>query len=209
MVDAIAFGGGYAFACAVQPGPLQAYLLSQVAARGWRRTLPAALAPLISDGPIALLALIVLGRLPVTAQHGLRIAGGALLFYLAWDAFRHWRTDHRAAGDEEGRTPRTLLQAALVNILNPNPYIGWALVLGPAVLGAWNRAPAHGVALVAAFYVTMVVTLAVLILALGGARLLGIRGQRTLLLLSALILAGLGVYQLVVGLPPLIAASIR
>jgi len=79
MLENLVLGGGFAFAAAVQPGPLQAYLLSQVAARGWRRTLPAALAPLLSDGPIALLVLLVLGRLSVGAQQALRAAGGVLL----------------------------------------------------------------------------------------------------------------------------------
>ena len=56
--------GGFAFAAALQPGPLQAYLLASVAQRGWKRTLPAALSPLLSDGPIILVVLLVLTRLP-------------------------------------------------------------------------------------------------------------------------------------------------
>ena len=39
----------------------------------------AALAPLLSDGPIAALALLVLGRLSLGVQSALRLAGGALL----------------------------------------------------------------------------------------------------------------------------------
>lgn len=91
MLKYIAIGGGLAFAAAVQPGPLQAYLLSRVTAVGWRRTLPASLAPLLSDGPIALVALLVVGRLSPGTQAVLRTAGGVLLLYLAQRAFRHWR----------------------------------------------------------------------------------------------------------------------
>ena len=57
-------GLGYGFAAAVQPGPFQTYVMSQALERGWRRALPAALAPLISDGPIIALTLLVLTRLP-------------------------------------------------------------------------------------------------------------------------------------------------
>ena len=51
----IAQGLVYGFAAAAQPGPLQTYIISQAVARGWKRALPTALAPLISDGPIILL----------------------------------------------------------------------------------------------------------------------------------------------------------
>ena len=44
MFELMLIGGGFAFAAAVQPGPLQAFLLARVAADGWKRTLPAALA---------------------------------------------------------------------------------------------------------------------------------------------------------------------
>jgi threonine/homoserine/homoserine lactone efflux protein len=201
MLENLALGGGFAFAAVVQPGPLQAYLLSQVAARGWRRTLPAALAPLLSDGPIALLVLLVLGQLSVGAQQLLRAAGGVLLLYLAWSAYRQWRRPSPAANDASG-TPRTVAQAVLVNLLNPNPYLGWALVLGPNAVAAWHRSPADAVALVAAFYGVLVAGLAVFIVAAGSARFLGPAGQRLLLLLSALALAALGVYQLAVSVWP-------
>ncbi|MBK7455571.1 MAG: hypothetical protein IPJ46_18150 [Anaerolineales bacterium] len=42
-------GIGYGLAAASQPGPFQTYLISQTLTRGWKRTLPAALAPLVSD----------------------------------------------------------------------------------------------------------------------------------------------------------------
>ncbi|MBN1826431.1 MAG: LysE family transporter [Candidatus Eisenbacteria bacterium] len=195
MTKQILIGGGLAFAAAVQPGPLQAYLLSRVASIGWRRTLPAAFAPLLSDGPIALLALLVLGRLSPGAQNVLRAAGGALLLFLAARAFRQWRRKEDLVPRRGDRTPRTLFEAALVNLLNPNPYLGWALILGPAVMTAWRESPGQGAAVVVAFYSVMVSMLALSILAFGSASLLGPRFQRALLFLSVLILGGLGAYQ--------------
>ncbi|MBD3163423.1 MAG: hypothetical protein GF346_13105 [Candidatus Eisenbacteria bacterium] len=198
MLEPIAFGASLAFAAAVQPGPLQAYLFSRVVSLGWRRTLPASFSPLLSDGPIALLALLVLGRLSPTTQSVLRGAGGLLLLYLAYGAFRQWRRPVADPLARKGKVPGTLLEAALVNLVNPNPYLGWTLILGPAVIAAWRESPERGVAVVAAFYTVMVTMLAVLIVAFGSARVLGARFQRALLLLSVLILAGLGAYQLAV-----------
>lgn len=196
MLESILLGAGLAFAAAVQPGPLQAYLFARVTASGWQRTLPAAFAPLLSDGPIAAVALLVLGRVGPVIQDMLRAAGGVLLLLLAGRAWLDWRRSAGIVPRQSGKTPRTLFEAALVNLLNPNPYLGWTLILGPAVITAWREAPRLGVAVVVAFYATMVTSLAALILLFGSARLLGPRLQRILALLSVIILAGLGVYQL-------------
>ena len=197
MLENLLIGAGFAFAAAIQPGPLQAFLISRVTATGWRRTLPACLSPLLSDPPIALLVLLVLGQLPAIVQHLLRASGGGLLLYFAWAAFREWR--HPSATDSHRSAPQTLLEAVLVNVLNPNPYLGWALVLGPAVLAAWHEQPSNALALVGAFYGTMVAMLALFILLVGTVRFLGPRGQRALVAASACALAGLGTYLLVTG----------
>jgi threonine/homoserine/homoserine lactone efflux protein len=206
MLESILLGGGFAFAAVAQPGPLQAFLLARVAAIGWRRVLPAALSPLVSDGPIALTILLVLQHLPATALRILQAAGGVLLLYLAWSTLRQWRAPADDTSRPEGSAPRTLLQAVAVNFLNPGPYLGWSLILGPAVLKAWSRGPALAVALVAAFYGTMVTMLAATIVLFGATRWLGPRGQRLLLLLSALALAALGIYRLAAAFFPGVAA---
>jgi threonine/homoserine/homoserine lactone efflux protein len=205
MLESVLVGGSLAFAAAVQPGPLQAFLISRVAAIGWRRTLPACLAPLLSDAPIALLALLALGQLSANAQRLLRASGGALLLYLAWASFRQWR--HPVAPDVHRSAPRTFLEAVLINLLNPGPYLGWALVLGPSTVAAWHEHPANAIALVGAFYGTMVGMLALFILLVGTARLLGPRSQRALLAASAFALAGLGLFLLVTAVWSMTAAS--
>jgi threonine/homoserine/homoserine lactone efflux protein len=196
MLEYLLLGSGFAFAAAIQPGPLQAYLLSSVAQRGWKHTLPASFAPIISDGPIALLVLLVLNHITETMSRGLQAAGGVFLIYLAWASYRRWKNQTPDKPDTNDSAPRTLLQAAMVNILNPNPYLGWSLVLGPAVLGAWHQDPANAIALTVSFYATMVVALACTILLFGTTRLLGPHGRRILILVSALVLAALGMYQL-------------
>jgi threonine/homoserine/homoserine lactone efflux protein len=207
VVQEILFGGGFAFAAVIQPGPLQAFLLSRAASTGWRRTLPAAFSPLLSDGPIALLVLLVLGRLPPTAQDLLRGAGGLLLLYLAWGAFSRARSGAGLAAGEQPSAPRTLLQATTVNLLNPNPYLGWALVLGPAMLAAWRHGPLNAVVLVGAFYGVMVVGLVAFILLAGTAHLLPPRAQRALGMIAAAVLAALGVYLLVASVLPFVEGS--
>ena len=112
---------------AAQPGPLQAFLLSQTLKNGWRRTLPAALAPLISDGPIVALVLLALTRLPERLLNWLQIGGGLFLLYLAWGAYGVFRSAAAGAAPHHPESAgRGLLKAALMNALSPNPYIFWA-----------------------------------------------------------------------------------
>jgi threonine/homoserine/homoserine lactone efflux protein len=200
VLEYLLIGGGFAFAAAIQPGPLQAFLLSSVAQRGWKRTLPASFSPLLSDGPIVLLVLLVLNRVPETMSYVLRIAGGLLLLYLAWVSYQQWRAPVTIGAEQNGSTPRTLIQAAAVNFFNPNPYLAWSLVLGPALLNAWRQSVAHAAVFLLAFYVTMVAVLASTIVLFGATNFLGPRGRRALILISAITLAAIGVYQLLISL---------
>jgi len=181
-------GIGYGFAAAVQPGPFQTYLISQTLTRGWKRTLPAALAPLVSDGPIIALCLLVLGRVPIWFQRFLHIAGGLFILYLAYGAFRSWRNFYSDMSPTESGAPQSIFKAALMNALSPGPYIFWSLVTGPILLKGWRETPVHGIGFLAGFYVTIVSSLLAIILMFGTAAKLGQKVNRFLLGISAVAL---------------------
>jgi threonine/homoserine/homoserine lactone efflux protein len=199
MFTYLLMGATFAFSAAVQPGPFQAYLVSSTMANGWRRTLPAAFAPILSDVPIVALVLLVLTHVSMSWLEVLRLGGGLFLVYLAARACVAFLDYRHTTFAKRPHAARTLLEAVTVNLLNPNPYISWSLVLGPLAIRAWREAPAHFVALVGAFYVTMVAATACLVVVLAGARSLGPRVGRISVGLSALALAGLGVYQVWTG----------
>jgi threonine/homoserine/homoserine lactone efflux protein len=200
MLESILLGSGFAFAAAVQPGPLQAFLLSSVLQNGWKRTLPASFSPLLSDGPIALLVLLLLNHFSTTMFGILRAAGGVLLLYFAWAGYRQWKHFTMSEQGSNSRIPRTLIQAATINILNPNPYLGWSLILGPAFIASWQINHIVALTLILAFYSTMVLVLACTIFLFGTTRFLSLSGRRLLILISAGILAMIGVYQLSVSI---------
>jgi threonine/homoserine/homoserine lactone efflux protein len=191
-------GLGYGFAAAVQPGPFQTFVLSQVLKRGWRRALPVALAPLISDGPIIALMLLVLSRLAAWLEKALHVAGGLFILYLAWGAYRSWRS----YGIKIAATPgaQSMFQAAAMNALSPGPYVYWGTVTGPMLIRGWRERPANGIVFLVGFYLAMVGALAGMIVLLGTARQLGPRVNRVLLGASAIVLACFGTYQLWLGL---------
>lgn len=185
---------------AAQPGPFQAYLLAQTMKNGMRRTLPAALAPLLSDGPIILLVVLLLTQLPPAFLRGLQIAGALFLLYLGWRAVQSFRRADFAAPAPAAAAQQSVLEAAVMNALNPNPYIYWGTVTGPRLVEAWRVSPTHGIAFLLGFYGTLIGGFAILIALFGGARQFGPRVSRGLTLVSAVALVGFGLYQLSLGL---------
>jgi threonine/homoserine/homoserine lactone efflux protein len=197
MWQYLLFGGSLAFTAALQPGPLQAFFLAKVSQVGWRKTLPAAFGPLVSDGPIALITLLLIQQIPPIVENWLRLAGGLLLLFYAWRTFRSWRSPDPQLEEKTSSAPDTVFQAGLINLLNPNPYLGWALIMGPTLLEAWAARPRYALGLLAVFYLVMIGVSMILIFLMGTSRFLSSSGRQTLLLISSLILAGLGLYYLI------------
>lgn len=197
LIATLLIGISYALSAGLQPGPLQAFFIAKVAEGGWRKALPAAFAPLVSDGPIALVSILLLRVLPSNFRDWIGLAGGILLLFFGWSALRTASSDHRTPPTDPGSTPRTIGQAALINLLNPNPYLGWSLVMGPAVINAWESGPGMAAALLLSFYITMIGTSILLIYLVGQALLLNPRIKQILGLVSGILLIGLGLFFLV------------
>ena len=189
-------GAVYGLTAASQPGPFQTYIISQTLTRGWKRTLPAALAPLISDGPIILLCVLVLTQVPVWMQRGLHIAGGLFILYLAYGAYKTWKNFNLSVPAVETETRQSVLKAAMMNALNPNPYIFWTLVTGPILLQGWHESPVNGIGFLAGFYISMILCLVLIIIVFGIASRFGSKVNRTMLGISAFALFCFGGYQL-------------
>lgn len=196
MLAYLISGVTYGFAAAVSPGPLSMYLMSQAISKGWRKALPVAFSPLITDGPVAILVLAILSQVPASLVSYLRVLGGTLILYLAFEAWKSFRTFSIDATGTAEAAPNSLLKAVLINWLNPNLYIGWSVILGPIVLSGWHKSPVNGVATVVGFYTTIVIVMMAMGLLFAAARSLGPQVRKNLIGLSSLALAGLGLYQL-------------
>lgn len=200
MTSYLILGITFAFAAAVQPGPLLTFLVSKTLSNGWRSTLPAAFAPVISDGPIFILALLILSNIPENFIYIIQISGGLFLFYLSYRAYKSWQTYDADKVLKPQSSRQTVLSATMVNLLNPAPYIGWSLVMGPLFLKGWRETPIYGIALIVGFYITMVICLMGIIILFSSARRLGPKVSRSLLGLSAIALACFGIYEFYIGI---------
>ena len=193
-------GATLALSATIMPGPFQAFLLSQSLKNGWKSTLPAAFAPLVTDGPIIGLVLFVLTQTPAWFLVVLRIAGGLFILYLSWEGFSAFKKPAQALrpSNEAGR--RTFLNAVVMNALNPNPYIFWSVVGVPIILTGWRESPGLGVGFIAGFFGTFVCSLSALIIVFSTAGKVDSRVTRILMGFTAAALLIFGLYQVSVGM---------
>jgi threonine/homoserine/homoserine lactone efflux protein len=185
------------FSAVASPGPLITFLVSQTLSNGFRRSWPAAFAPLISDGPIIAVTLLVLSKMPALLQRGLYIASGLFILYLAFGAWKGWRDFRGITVDADDALGfQRVLKATLMNLINPFPYIYWSLVTGATLLSGWHESPAYGLIFLVAFYSVLVGGFLAIMGLFGAARSLGDRVSKAMLGLSVIALAVFGIFQL-------------
>jgi len=150
------------------PGPLMTLVLSQSLQHGSREGCKVALAPIITDSPIILLALtLASGAAEMQGVLGtLSIAGGLFVLYLAVDTFR----PERAEAEVADVRPKSWLKGILTNLLNPHPWLFWmtvgAATLANAIAASWLAAAVF----LGVFYLLLVGSKVLLALAAGRSR---------------------------------------
>lgn len=126
----------------ISPGPLMTLVLSETLTHGGRAGARVAMAPAITDAPIVLLSVLILGKL---SNHGavlgvIALAGALFLAYLA----RECLLAKGVSIEEAVKKPRSLRKGVLTNFLSPNPYLFWITVGAPMIVSAadisWNTA---------------------------------------------------------------------
>jgi len=131
------------------PGPLLTLVISQALRYGVREGVKVAVSPLMTDLPVLLLSLFVLKRIEGfrTVLGAISLLGGFFVLKLAYESVRAKQPDFTPQETE----PQSLVKGAVVNALNPNPYVFWLTVGGPTFLKAWDVSPLTAVLFAASF----------------------------------------------------------
>ena len=215
MIASLLLGFSYGFAAGVSPGPMLGLVITQTLRRGWRAGNLVALAPLFSDMPIILLAVLIVGQLPRAALGWLGVAGGLFVVYLGIESMRAARgeletvSDDGAPASAAGQPRAVLGRAVLTNLLNPHPYLFWATAGAQLLLRASASDGIGAAALfLIGFYALLVGSKLLIALIVNQSRgWLGGRNHRRVLVASGLLLAGLGLLLAFDGARSLLAAN--
>lgn len=124
IISALIFG----LTAGLKPGPLGIVVIQQTLEHGLKSGIRASLAPIITDGPIILAALVLLTQFKdISLFIGLLSLVGGL--YLLWIALKIFKIQEINISKSLGK-PKPLSTAIKVSLLSPNPYLFWFTVGG-------------------------------------------------------------------------------
>lgn len=153
MLTEIIIGIVLGLSAGFSPGPLTTLVITQTLRHRTREGVKVAFSPLITDLPIVALSFLLIRQIGRSSLLGLiSMAGGAFVLYLAWDCFKS-RLPDIGAGKS---SPSSISRGALVNFLNPNPYLFWMTVGAPTLSRALDAGPAAAAGFLAGFYLMLI-----------------------------------------------------
>ena len=157
MFSYLLLGLSMGLSAGFSPGPLMTLVVTASLRSGLRGGLRVAMAPLLTDVPIILLSVLLLGRLPPGVLRWVGLVGGLVLIWLGVEGIRSARKAQLPTDDGRASDPsRDLWRGAAVNALNPNPYLFWGTVGGPVLVSGWRLSPWHALAFLVPFYTLLV-----------------------------------------------------
>ena len=114
-------------AAGLKPGPLGVFVIHQTMSKGSYNGFMASLAPIITDGPIILLALLLTLQLNDISWFisAVSIFGSVYLAYIAYKIFKAPTSINPSGGVSKGSSLATAIK---INFLNPAPYIFWLTI---------------------------------------------------------------------------------
>jgi threonine/homoserine/homoserine lactone efflux protein len=167
-LTSLAAGTVFGLSAGLAPGPLLALVVAQTLRHGIREGVKVATAPLLTDLPIILVSLLVLSRLSRfdTLLGVVSLLGGAYVLVLACGSLRAGPTNLAESNDR----PRSFRKGAMVNTLNPHPYLFWAAVGGPFLLRSSEQGMAAPFLFLLGFYLFLVGSKVILAVLVGRSR---------------------------------------
>jgi len=162
-------GMAFGISAGISPGPLLAVLISETLQHGPRAGFQIALAPLLSDGPIILLCLMLLSKM--AAYSGfltiITIIGAIYICYLGIASIRTKSVpnEHVLSGKR-----RPLWRGVWINLLNPHPYFFLLTVGAPLILKAGEIGAGPVLAFFLGFYSMLVSSKCIIAIITGTSR---------------------------------------
>jgi len=195
LLTALFAGLSIGLGSGVAPGPLTGLAISTTLRSGLGSGLRIAIAPLISDSVIILLSLTLVSQLPDGAITVLGIVGGIVVaafgLEILWSAHKMSDTEVQMGSKKPPKLQRlpVLAQGALINVLNPAPWIFWITAGSTILIGFWRESPTQAIVFLVAFYLTLVGAKVAIVITLAATRhRMSARTYRLILTASGILL---------------------
>jgi threonine/homoserine/homoserine lactone efflux protein len=194
-VNYLLAGISLGFAAGISPGPLLTLVITRTLERGLGAGLRVAVAPLLTDLLIIVVAVAFFAVLPPLLESILTVAGAIFVLYLAWEILRDARhAQLTTAAPAAGAASADLWRGMLVNFLSPHPWLFWIGVAAPLLTSAWQTSTWAALGFLAGFYALLVGSKVLVALGVAsGRRFLDDAWYRRLLIASGLLLAFFGI----------------
>lgn len=139
----------------VKPGPLMAVVISETMIHNWKSGLKVALVPLITDGPVILLSVILYELLTINAiaQAIIGFMGSLILIWLGIDCFKKSKIKF----DESPKESHSFKKGIITNLTNPNMYLYWVLIGAPFLLEAYSINISYPFLFIGGFFAAFIV----------------------------------------------------
>ena len=195
-MDVLSFfiaGSIFGLAGGFSPGHTTTVVVAQTLRFGLLDGIKVAIAPVLTDAPIILVAVLLMGQLtkfePVLGI--ISLLGAGFLLYLAFESLRVRNTGL----DEMPVEPRSISKGFMANLLNPHPYLFWFVIGAPKVIEAAEISWMTVVAFIAGLYVCLIGAKILVAFLVGGSRaFLKSRGYIYVNRILGAVLAGFSIF---------------
>ena len=157
MIDVLTFfvaGSIFGLAGGFSPGPTTTVVVSQTLRFGVLDGIKVAIAPALTDAPIILVAVVLMGQLArfEFLLGIISLLGAAFLLYLAFESFRV----RELKIDDSKVEPRSISKGFMANLLNPHPYLFWFVIGAPKLIEAAEISWMTAIAFIAGLYICLI-----------------------------------------------------
>ena len=157
LLTALTLGATLGFSAGIAPGPMTTLVLSESLRGGSKDGAKIAVAPLVTDVPILLIALWLSSKLGTNNMTLgiLSLAGAGMMFYLAWDG---WRTNAETLVERHPSSHNVFVRGLITSALSPSPLLFWLTIGMEKIRVTFRNDLSASVAFIAAFYAILLLS---------------------------------------------------
>lgn len=189
MTDPLLLGLVLGLFAGAIPGPFSALVAATSLQSGFWSGFRVAAVPIVSELLVLTLAALLVSQLPEGVLRWMGVCGGLLILYLARATWT--RADEDLAAKIPDTGPRRSLEAALLAVVSPTPWVFWVFVGAPLLVGFWRESWALAAVFAGAFVLALLAVRTVVagLAAFGRRRLRPLWRRRAMKVVSGLLVA--------------------